>query len=144
MNRMQTISVDKARLLALLKSNRDKHHKDYEGDVRTFRKAARILLEKTLKRVKPEDAPIGKHPTSLMVTLSAPQSYVKEYDRLIQMLEMETRDKVELTPSEFQQYVQDNWTWQHNITSNKLSYSNTIHADEFAMPAGSPETESIG
>jgi hypothetical protein len=48
-------------------------------------------------------------PIRRSVTLTEPSNHVKDYDRVITMLEMSVDDTVTLDAQDFDRYVMDNW-----------------------------------
>lgn len=51
-----------------------------------------------------------------------PKNYAKEYRKVISMLEVTTQEELELTVSEFDCYMNDNWDWKDSFTLNKTFY----------------------
>ncbi len=47
----------------------------------------------------------------------------KEYDRVIKMLEMSVDTQIELSSSEFQNYVMDDWAWSDNAKLSNSTYT---------------------
>jgi hypothetical protein len=45
------------------------------------------------------------------VTLTEPSNHIKDYDRVITMLEVSVDETIILNASEFDQYVRDVWAW---------------------------------
>jgi hypothetical protein len=44
--------------------------------------------------------------------LQRPTSHIKEYDRVLDMLEASLDEEFELSDKEFSQYVRDEWSWK--------------------------------
>jgi hypothetical protein len=115
---MRTITVQKAMLVDVLKNNRETHQDDFDLAYEGFRQKAMDNVETLLERLR--KAPHGE-PVQLWIQLEPPQNHIEDYDRALQMCEWEVGDQMELTETEFQQLVQDDWTWKQQFsTSNKL------------------------
>lgn len=116
-NPMRKVTVDKEELLAEVKENRQKHKEEYEQAVENYcKEAARRFREKV------EAAEAG-HPTSTSIDLDKPIEFLDEYDQAIRMLEMEQNDQIELTESEFQKLVLDEWNWSSQFERHTSSYT---------------------
>lgn len=114
---MQQVTVKKEELRAKLIENRDRHHGIFEEALAGFQKQAVRLLEQQV-----ESARHGLR-QSVYVSLECPQDHTSDYDRVLAMLDMEVSDMVTLTEQEFAQFVQDNWSWQHQWLTSSAQYS---------------------
>lgn len=115
MNLILEYPVEK--LLTTLKKNREKHIKDYEKAVETYKKAVVKTLEKMLTAAqKGNDIP-------LHIALTKPVHYTKEYDMAIKKLEMTTKTLIELDDRTFNQLVMDDWNWRQTFIANTGYYS---------------------
>lgn len=116
---MKQITVKKDELLKVLKDNRKEHQnlvwKAQEG----FKIAAKEKLEELLEQVK-------KNKLVEFFTLhelNQPMDKTEDYDRAIQMLEMEVEDEVKVSESEFRCYVQDKWGWTDQMLLSNTKYT---------------------
>ncbi len=55
-----------------------------------------------------------------------PQSFVKEYDYAIKMLEMSASEEVLLTGHDFAQLVMDDWSWRNSWRLTASKYSSRV------------------
>ena len=113
---MRTVMVRKEELVEVLQKNRERHGGVFEESYKKFIKAVESELEARLARIRR-----GKS-VELHIRLPEPRNMTESYDRALQMLEMETRDEIELSEQEFQQFVQDDWTWKREFVSTAASY----------------------
>lgn len=120
---MQKVKAKKSELLRKLKENLESHVKTYNLTVKNYRIQAKKDLEKfyvdasnTLNENEPK--------TVYFQCPTLPVSYVKEYETAIQLLNFSVDKTVELTMSEFQQYVMDEWKWKANFTQLSGMYNN--------------------
>ena len=108
-----TVQIDKTKLLAALKEARKQHKETYEKALELWRED----LEKACKEVKADN--LTDFPRSLhRISNSVPSSYDDDYRKIIRLYEMESRDEVTLTQSQFNQYVLDEWGWKRVAMSN--------------------------
>jgi hypothetical protein len=115
---MRKITVSKQQLVETLTKNRETHQADFDLAYEGFREKAEANVEALLGRIK--NAEHGQ-PVQLWINLEPPVNHITDYDRALQMCEWELGDEMELTEQEFQQLVQDNWSWKDAFsTSNKL------------------------
>jgi hypothetical protein len=114
---MQTIKVDKAKLIATLEENRAKHRKIFEEACDGYQKAVIKELEAQLNRAK---AGIRRN---IQINILAPVDQTKEYDRAIAMLKMSVDNQALLSEQDFQCYVLDDWAWKQNFLARSSSYS---------------------
>jgi len=113
---MKTVRVNKTDLLEVLRENRKKHKEQYKESIKSFRVKAADLLNKELQKI------IAGKKFETYFDLQKPISHEKDYDLVIKMIEMSVDDILELEQTEFNQLVNDEWTWK---SSFKVSvYSN--------------------
>jgi hypothetical protein len=119
-NRMKQVRVDKAKLLAILKKNREDHRGVFLEAQKAFRVIAIKALDAQLKAARN-----GK-PFELarLVSLTAPEDHTADYDRSIQMLEMSVDKEIVVDEREFQNYVQDIWNWSREWAVSNIRYVN--------------------
>lgn len=112
-----SVSVDKKELLAQLKNNRERHGKIVAEARDGYIVKAREALEKRLGQLRD-----GKL-VSLSFHLSPPQDHTKEYDTIIQMLELHIDDNVQLSASQVRNFFMDEWDWKHRFLATNALYS---------------------
>lgn len=114
-----TVTVKRLELLERLKKNREQHGENYK-------KAYADWQQDIFDTVRKVSADFGKvddihsYPKELSdISGGEPSSYVKQYDRVIDMFEMSVSDTIELTQDSFNTYCRDEWDFQRNLLSNK-------------------------
>lgn len=115
---MQTVTVDKAKLLETLHTNRETHRGFFEKALEGYQKRALDILTNHIKLIK-----AGKV-EKIYVMLPEPSDHTDDYDRAIATLEWTVFDEVELTIKEFDMYVRDNWAWKNEFTTTNSLYTN--------------------
>lgn len=113
---MRTVMVRKDELVEVLQKNRERHGEVFEKAYGRFMQAVERELEARLHRIRR-----GKT-VDLAIRLPEPRNMEDSYERALQMLAMETRDEVELSEQEFQQFVQDDWSWKREFATTASRY----------------------
>ena len=122
---MNTVKVKRQELLTKVRANRDAHRELFLKAKEGYRKLVIEELDRMLA-----DARAGR-PIQRSVTLTEPSNHVKDYDRVITMLEMSVDDTVTLGADDFDRYVMDNWAW-----SRFALHTNTAYAAEAPIAPG--------
>jgi hypothetical protein len=122
---MNTVKVKREELLAKVRSNREAHRTLFIKAQEGYRKLVIEELDRMLKDAK-EGLRIQRS-----VTLTEPSNHVKDYDRVITMLEMSVDDTITLDAQAFDRYVMDNWDWSRFALA-----TNTAYAAETPQPPG--------
>lgn len=116
---METVTVKKAELLEKVRANRDAHQAIYDEAKAGYKALAVAELKKHLKDVERGAMQV------IHITMPAPVNQIRDYDRIITMLEMEVEDEVELDETQFSQYVMDDWRWKQQFLTSNSTYSAT-------------------
>lgn len=117
---MESVRVNKDELLSVLKENRRKHKAEYKEAIRAFRVKAVDTFNRELQKA------IAGKKFENSVHLSKPESHEKDYDLAIKMVEMSVDKVLKLEQSEFNQLVNDEWSWKssfRNAVSGSTGYS---------------------
>jgi hypothetical protein len=117
---MKTVIVPKDRLIDVIRRNRDMHaaqyREAYEGFVKTYSSA----LKKKLSAVE-SGAEIGFRDTRL--NLEVPEDHTQDYDRTLAMLEWHQDETIPLSEQEYQNYIEDNWSWSGKFRQDIATYT---------------------
>lgn len=141
----RTVTVDRQKLIETLKSNREKHSNSFREAISGYKHLAMERLVKLRERAKanvddnfddikikierfnPNEESLLSDTVTLVNSmnfhLEVPQNHTKSYDVAIQMAEWEVNPTVELTQSQFQCFVLDDWDWKKKFESLSKSYS---------------------
>lgn len=114
---MDTVRVNKADLLAKVKTNRDAHRALFLKAQEGFRQRAVEELDEMLKLAR-DGNEIRQY-----VGLTPPEDHTVEYDRAIDMLEMSQDDVVSIDQVAFAQLVRNEWAW-----FSKALVTNSLYA----------------
>lgn len=114
---MENVRLRKDVLLEKVLANRDGHRSIFEEAVEGYKAETIRQLEAHLDAVRS-----GKV-RRIVVSLPMPEDHTRDYDRAIQMIEMDTRDEIELSEYDFQSYVLDDWNWKRQFLTTNSAYS---------------------
>jgi len=115
-NGMNTVIMNKAKLLEYLKANKIKHVAAYNEAIGEYWKELVAELSRLSERAK------NKQEVGSYINLEIPKSHEGDYDMAIAMLENGINDIVVLEKSEFDRYVRDNWTWKAQFENSNAMY----------------------
>jgi len=110
-------TVEKKELMGKIQVNLAEHKEIFEEAVAGYRKELVAHLEKKLKAAK-NGKPVNHH-----IHLIQPENHVKDYERILEMLEMSTQSVITIGEREFAQYVRDEWEWKGTFLSANSTYS---------------------
>lgn len=117
---MNLITVDKTKLIAILKENKEKHVKIFKEAYEEYRREYIEYLREAMRLAQgpgrvstPDDYP------------SEPRCYVKSYDLAIQMMEWSVDETISLSEQDFRRYVKDEWEWTDDFYLSNSSYSSS-------------------
>ena len=116
---MNKIKINKKILLKAVTANRNHHQKIVFEALKGYRT---IVLEALEQR---RQAVLKHQQIHLRFTHDEPEDHLKEYDRIIKMLEMSSETVIELSGQEFDWYVMDNWHWKDQWIHSNALYSNS-------------------
>jgi hypothetical protein len=118
-NVMHSVKVNRVELLEIVRTNKEKHVRDFNESVEDYKKAAINVAQKNLELAQSGDldqiAKIKGMPQK-------PTSYEKEYDRAIRMLELSVEEVIDVEQDVFNQLVLDEWSWKNAFTASASLY----------------------
>lgn len=129
---MKSITVNKIRLLATLRTNLEKHKTEY-AEARVGYEAARV---EALRNLSEAAAKAAEQPTKdnrdavgdsylKFSSLDRPTNHEDSYEQAIALMEWEENTTLELSINDFECYVRDNWTWQRQFKMSHSTYSSS-------------------
>lgn len=113
------MKFDRDELLTIISNNRDAHRRIFEEAIEGYRKEAVAQLEAHVERIKRGELIL------VSVHLPRPEDHTREYDRLLKMLQMTKEQSIELSETQFQAYVLDDWNWKRQFLTSNRMYSPT-------------------
>lgn len=114
---MNTVTVERAKVIETLKINRDKHHEIFKDAQAGYRKVVISILDKAI-----QEAREGKKIRTFF-DIEAPKDHTEEYDQAIKMLEWSIDKNITLDRRSFINFVLDDWGWKQDFLSISQSYS---------------------
>ena len=117
---MKEVRMEKAKLLAILKKNRDEHREIFLEAQKAYRQRAIEVLDQQLKLARDGKQFVLQE----IVQLVAPEDHTGDYDRAIKMLEFTVDETIVLSAADFSNLVQDQWAW-----SRQWAFSNSRYVD---------------
>jgi len=117
MHHDRTIKIDKQSLIEKLTENKTAHIEEYKKAVEDFKVEAARQIKEATKNLKEDNF------KKVSLQLIVPVDRTEEYDKVIKMFEWEVEDQVELTQSEFNEYVHDD-----NEQARSAKFSNSYYS----------------
>lgn len=116
---MEKVRVQKEKLIKIIRFNRNRHEVAYKTAFENFKKEFKENLQKKLEEV--DGYQIGQN-IYACVNMQVPCTYLKDYDRILKMLQLSIDEVIELTEKEVQYYVLDEWNWKGSWATTIVSY----------------------
>lgn len=110
------ITVDKQKLIDIIKANKEKHIAEYNAAVLAYR-------EEAAKQLKVQSKALKEGKLDIKINLISPKNEEDEYEKLITMFTWEVNNQVVLSQGEFNEYVHDETSFALNSKMLNTSYS---------------------
>ncbi len=117
---MQKMKFSVKMLKEKLLENKNKHIEEFNRAKIDYRDAIQVSLESNLKKLKKNQLDISKY---FSVVFHAPISHENDYQIVLDMLDLCLDEYLELDHNEFRNYIQDNWDWKQNFTTQNSLYA---------------------
>ena len=118
-NVMDSVKMNKLKLLEIVKDNLRKHVSEFEESVVDYRKLVLKICQENLEIAESGDTKKFKDMKHLP---ASPISYENSYKRAIRMLELSIEDTIEVEEDVFNQLVLDEWDWKHSFSASNAMY----------------------
>ena len=115
---LDSVRVDRGKLLDTLKENKAKHAAEYRDAVEKYREAAEKALRKRAIEIRD-----GKTLRKEVDDLPEPKSFEDDYDRAISMVEWSAEDQLDLDERNFRAWVLDEWEWGRHFAAATSIYN---------------------
>lgn len=115
---MKQVRILTTKLKDALSLNREAHRAEYQKAVEGWAREAAQLLRGDLDMLE-----TGAR-RKLTVIDPMPKDHIRDYDRVLQMLDMSEDASQTLDEETFRQYVMDDWSWKVSWVSSTAKYSN--------------------
>ena len=111
-----TITVSKAELVEKLHVNSAKHQKNFSTAKQGFHLELKEELEDKLAKLEAGEK------VDLIIRSRPPENHYPDYQDALEMLGWDTGDTVELTETQFREWVQDRWHWRDQWFASNSGY----------------------
>lgn len=113
------VTVDRREILAIIKTNREKHQKEHAAAVAN-RAVKRLKdLREALHAAESGESDDDGHELMWPV----PPCYLDQYDRVIGMLELSKDDTIVIHQDAYDQFVRDKWSWSEHFRMSNAGYA---------------------
>jgi allophanate hydrolase subunit 1 len=116
----KSVNVARKDLIEKLVANLTAHKADYQEALVGYKIKLEQDLKKVLKAVK--TATVEEAQTIRMPTNNPPQDHSKDYEEVIQMLQMSVDDVINLDSHSFKAFVMNEWAWSNTFNSTATMY----------------------
>ena len=128
----EKVYLKKDILIDTLEKKLELHKKVYTECMIAFKKNYVNALKQMIKDSK-------KNKFSQYIEAEKPQNHTEDYENAIKMIKMSCRNEVELTDTEFKQYILNKWAWMSEFKriyiSNSSSSSSSFSSSSFSANA---------
>ena len=128
---IETVSLDREKLLSIVRDNLEKHEADFTEALVDFKAATILIAEKNrkiaIKNLKFAQAGETSKLINSECYLPEPDSFVKEYLRAIRMLELSVEESIDVTQDVFNQLVLDEWSWKRGFMVTSSMYKTALN-----------------
>jgi NOL1/NOP2/fmu family ribosome biogenesis protein len=115
---LESVKVDKGKLMSTLQENRGKHVAEYTTAVEQYRVEAEKALRKRALAIRDGET------LKTGIDLPEPKSFEADYDRAIAMVDWSTESVIELDEQDFRAFVLDEWNWRGQFAGTTSIYNN--------------------
>jgi len=125
---MDKITVNKNKLIEIIKNNRSRHIEEYKESWIGYKSSYELYLKKLSIHIQRELDSVRKNLYTTGVNLDfyfkdpEPVSHEEDYNSIISMLELHSEDTVELSFKDHELYVRDNWAWKKEFVRTSSLY----------------------
>ncbi len=130
-NGSRQITVDKFKLIAKIKENKEAHIKAYAKAVIAYKREALLQLAELTKKAKAGDM-------SLSLQLTTPVDNRENYDKIVAMFDWDVNEQVTLEQSEFNEYIQDETEFARHA-----KFSNSAYLSLAELSAPTPKARAL-
>lgn len=106
------VTCSTTEVLERLRTNRKRHASVFAEAREAYRLEAIQKLSERLEQLRSGEV------VKLTFKLRPPVSHLQEYDTIISMLELHREEHIELSYSEVQRLIEDNWDWMDDFARN--------------------------
>lgn len=121
-NLMNSVKLTKEELLSNVIANLDKHKIDVSDALKLRRETIAKSFKQQLEEMEWDvDFQPKEH-----LSFPMPKDHSEDYKKAIRMIEMTTDEVIELSESQFDKLVMDNWGWKSDLIATSSVYGKKI------------------
>lgn len=113
---MNSVKVDRLKLMETVKANRLQHAADYEKAMAGYREELLALLDKMMDMVRDNKT------VPRVLEVEEPRNHSDDYDTSIAMLDASVEPVVEIDKTTFTNLYLDNWDWKEQWAVSNSKY----------------------
>lgn len=117
--RQRSVNVKRIELIEALKKNLEIHRKEYQEALIDFKTRLVEDLEAGAKHVAQANA---EELAKFSVRINFPQNHEKDFEEVIEMLEMSVDEHINLDSESFKAYIKNEWSWTGVFKNMTESY----------------------
>lgn len=123
------IQMETKKVLSLLQEHRQNHIDEYANQVQGWKEAMESYSQKLIDWKNEFSEDVFKASEEAKATNNRPAeplrpvSYVKDYDKFIELIEHHIADTIFIGEHEFNQIVKDEFGWKNHFATNSMLYS---------------------
>ena len=114
--RNQSVNVTRLELLTALRANLAQHLTEYEQAILDYKTKVVEELSAALARANADDF------AKVNVSVQKPSCHKRDFEEVIEMLEMSVDEVIELDKEAFRAYIKGEWPWKESFTQLMASY----------------------
>ena len=115
----RSVNVARFVLLDKLTANRAIHAAEYAEALVDFKE--RLVADLVSGAEQVMDTPV-ENLSKFTIDVDYPQSHLREYDEVIEMLELSVDENINLDAQAFRAYVKNEWSWTENFKNTMSNY----------------------
>jgi hypothetical protein len=116
---MNSVKINRTDLLAIVRTNKEKHVREFDQAVEDYKNAVIKIAEENFALAKTGDL---DEIVKIKPVPNKPNSYETSYTRAIRMLELSVDNEIELETHDFDQLVLDEWQWKASFSIMNSTY----------------------
>lgn len=117
-NENREIEVNKTKLIETLYENKSKHIKEYNESITAWRDNIMQAVDKIKEKI--QESP-DVDPTHLISRIRKPHNHSDQYNTVIGMMEMDVKENVTISQSDYMYFIKDEWDWKRDFAATYAS-----------------------
>jgi hypothetical protein len=120
---MLSMMFERDVLVQKLMANKAKHKEIFDDAMVGYRAALMAKAEEIITLVDKGELSDAHAAFYAAYQLPRPEDHTRDYDVILDMLEMTTDDTIELGEDDFRMYMRDEWAWKAKFVASTQMYN---------------------